>query len=105
GSNVLSQEAAGEFDAARRGTMDLAIFGISALMSLVSATVLATLIWPHLRSMRRQQALMLLVTPHLFLRFVGLSFLMPGVVAPSLSPAFAVPAAMVILAQEFWLWL
>jgi hypothetical protein len=26
-------------------------------------------------------------------RFVGLSFLIPGVVAPDLSPAFAVPAA------------
>src|SRR5262245_40282499 len=73
--------------------MDLAISGLSALMSLLSSTVLATLIWPHLRSMNREQALMFLVTPHLFLRFLGLSFLVPGVVAPSLSPAFAVPAA------------
>src|SRR5262245_18816111 len=73
--------------------MDLALFGISALMSLVSAIVLATLVWPHLRSMSRDQALMLLVTPHLFLRFIGLSFLVPGVVATALPAAFAVPAA------------
>jgi hypothetical protein len=33
-----------------------------------------------------------LVIPHTF-RFVGLSFLIPGVVSPSLSPAFAIPAA------------
>jgi hypothetical protein len=73
--------------------MDLALFGISALMSLVSASALATLIWPHLRSMNREQALLLLVTPHLFLRFIGLSFLVPGVVAASLPAAFAAPAA------------
>ena len=33
-----------------------------------------------------------MVVPHTF-RFVGLSFLVPGVVSPSLSSAFAVPAA------------
>jgi len=73
--------------------MDLALFGISALMSLVSSIVVATLVWPHLRSMSRVQALMLLVMPHLFLRYVGLSFLVPGVVATGLPAAFAVPAA------------
>jgi hypothetical protein len=36
---------------------------------------------------------MLLVMPHLFLRFIGLSFVVPGVVAPALPGAFAVPAA------------
>src|SRR5262249_1201293 len=36
--------------------------------------------------------LIALVVPHTF-RFVGLSFLVPGVVSPSLSSAFAVPAA------------
>src|SRR5262245_41692058 len=30
--------------------------------------------------------------PHLFFRFSGLSFLIPGVVSPSLPPAFAVAA-------------
>ena len=72
--------------------MDLALFGISALMSLLSAIALATLYWPRLRSMDRAEALILLITPHLFLRFIGLSFLVPGVVSPSLPAAFAIPA-------------
>ncbi len=72
----------------------LAIFGVSALMSLVSSGVIATLyVWPRLRTMNRDQALVVLVAPHMFLRFIGLSFLVPGVVAPSLPGAFAVPAA------------
>jgi len=36
---------------------------------------------------------MALIAPHLFLRFIGLSFLIPGVAAPSLPAAFALPAA------------
>jgi len=35
----------------------------------------------------------LLIAPHLFFRFIGLSFLVPGVVSPSLPAAFAIPAA------------
>src|SRR5262245_61279128 len=42
--------------------------------------------------MRRTDALIPLVVPHTF-RFVGLSFLIPGVVFPSLSPGFAIRAA------------
>ncbi len=72
----------------------LAIFGVSALMSLVSSVLIANLyVWPRLRGMSRDQALVLLVVPHLFLRFIGLSFLVPGVVAPTLPAAFAIPAA------------
>ena len=72
----------------------LAIFGVSALMSLLSSCVIAALyIWPRLRSMDREQALIPLVAPHLFFRFIGLSFLVPGVVAPTLPAAFAHPAA------------
>jgi hypothetical protein len=71
-----------------------AAFGISALMSLVSSIVVATLyVWPLLRSMPRDQALVALVAPHMFLRFIGLSFLVPGVVSASLPAAFAKPAA------------
>jgi hypothetical protein len=74
--------------------MELALFGTSALMSLVSSTVLSRLyVWPWLREMRRDRALATLVAPHMFLRFVGLSFLIPGVVSASLPAAFAVPAA------------
>lgn len=72
----------------------LAIFGVSTLMSLISSAVIAKLyVWPRLRIMRRDQALLPLVAPHMFLRFIGLSFLVPGVVSPSLPAAFAVPAA------------
>ena len=75
--------------------MDIhAVFGISALMSLVSSGVFAKLyLWPRLRIMDREDALVPLVAPHMFLRFIGLSFLVPGVVSPSLPAAFAVPAA------------
>jgi hypothetical protein len=70
-----------------------ALFGISTLMSFVSSGVSAQLFaWPRLRIMNRDQALLVLVAPHMFLRFIGLSFLVPGVVAPSLPAAFAVPA-------------
>jgi hypothetical protein len=71
-----------------------AIFGFSALMSLVSSAVIAWLYaWPWLRAKRRDQALATLVAPHMFLRFLGLSFLVPGVVSANLPAAFAVPAA------------
>jgi hypothetical protein len=71
-----------------------ALFGISTLMSLVSSGVIAQLYaWPRLRTMNRDRALLVLVAPHMFLRFIGLSFLVPGVVSPSLPTAFAVPAA------------
>jgi hypothetical protein len=74
--------------------MELALFGISALSSAVSSVTVATLyVWPWLRTARRDQALAMLVAPHLFLRFIGLSVLVPGVVAAALPPAFAVPAA------------
>ncbi len=71
-----------------------AIFAISVLMSLVSSVVFATLFaWPWLQSRDRYQALVSLVAPHMFFRFIGLSFLVPGVVSPALPAAFARPAA------------
>ena len=71
-----------------------AIFGISMLMSLVSSGLIAQIYaWPRLRLMNRDQALLVLVAPHMFLRLIGLSFLVQGVVSPSLPAAFAVPAA------------
>ena len=63
-------------------------------MNLVASSVFAKLyVYPRLRNVDQSDALALLVSPHLFLRFIGLSFLVPGVVAPSLPAAFAVPAA------------
>ena len=70
-----------------------ALFGLSILMSFIAFGLVTKLfIWPRLRVMRWEDALLPLVVLHTF-RFVGLSFLIPGVVSPSLSPAFAVPAA------------
>jgi len=70
------------------------LFGLSALMSLVASSVFAKLyLWPRLRTMNQKKALAALVAPHMFLRFIGLSFLVPGVVAPSLPADFAIPAA------------
>jgi hypothetical protein len=70
-----------------------AIFGISILMTFMASAVVAKLwVWPRLRNMHRYDSLIPLVAPHMFLRFIGLSFLVPGVVSSSLPHAFAVPA-------------
>jgi len=70
-----------------------ALFGLSVLLSFVAFGIVTKLyIWPHLRAMGREEALLILAMPHLF-RFVGLSFLVPGVVSSSLSPDFARPVA------------
>jgi hypothetical protein len=70
-----------------------ALFGLSIGMSFVAYAILTkVVVWQRLRVMRRTDALLALVIPHTF-RFLGLSFLVSGVVSPSLSPAFAVPAA------------
>ena len=74
--------------------MDIqALFGLSILISFVAFGLVTKLyIWPRLRILERDDALLPLVMPHAF-RFVGLSFLVPGVVSSSLPPAFAAPAA------------
>jgi hypothetical protein len=70
-----------------------AAFGLSTLMSLLSSIVFAVLFArPWLRNINTEQALIWLVAPHMFIRFVGLSFLVPGVVSGSLPKAWAVPA-------------
>jgi hypothetical protein len=63
-------------------------------MSFISSAVIANLyVWPWLQARVRKQELIALVAPHMFLRFIGLSFLVPGVVLPGLPAAFAIPAA------------
>ena len=86
-----------------------ALFGLSALMSFVASGVAANLyVWPRLRMMDRGHALVPVVAPHMFLRTIGLSFLVPGVVSPSLPAAFAVPAAygdlspVYLRSQQLW---
>jgi hypothetical protein len=70
-----------------------ALFGLSVLMSFVAFGLVTMLyIWPRLRILERDDALVALVLPHTF-RFIGLSFLVPGVVSSSLPAAFAAPAA------------
>jgi hypothetical protein len=70
-----------------------ALFGISILMSFLAFGIVTKLyIWPWLQVVSRDNALTALLVPHAF-RFVGLSFLVPGVVLASLPPEFAVPAA------------
>ena len=49
-------------------------------------------IWPKLRLLRRAEALRPLLILHSF-RFIGLAFLVPGVVSPELPSAFAYSAA------------
>src|SRR5262245_50714425 len=70
-----------------------ALFGLSVLVNFVAFGLVTGLyIWPRIRILRREDALTALLLPHTF-RFVGLSFLVPGVVAASLPSAFAAPAA------------
>lgn len=70
-----------------------AIFGVSVLMSFIAFGVVGRLyIVPRLGSVSRASAVVALTTPHMF-RFVGLSFLVPGVVASPLPGPFAQPAA------------
>jgi hypothetical protein len=54
--------------------------------------VAARYIWPELRLRQRAEALRPLLILHSF-RFMGLAFLVPGVVSPDLPPAFAHAAA------------
>ena len=71
----------------------IALFGTSIAFSLVAwALVTAHFIWPELRDHSRADALRPLLILHAF-RFVGLSFLIPGVVSPDLPAAFAFDAA------------
>jgi hypothetical protein len=71
----------------------LIIFGTSFLVSLAAWGALTTrYFWPWLRSQPREAALRPILAVHSF-RFLGLAFLVPGVVAPGLPAAFAVPAA------------
>jgi hypothetical protein len=70
-----------------------ALFGLSVLMGFVAFGMVTKIyLLPPLRAMRREHALTALVIPHVF-RFIGLCFLVPGVVAASLPRAFAAPAA------------
>jgi hypothetical protein len=71
----------------------LAYFGISVALSFVLwGLVAARYLWPVLSVQPRDHALRPLLLLHCS-RFVGLAFLVPGVVSPDLPPEFARPAA------------
>ncbi len=70
-----------------------ALFGIGVAFGFVAWGVVAVLyIWPELQARSRGEALKPLLVLHGF-RFIGLSFLIPGVVSPDLPAAFAHDAA------------
>jgi hypothetical protein len=68
-------------------------FFISIAFSFIAwEIVIARYIWPELRLRQRADALRPLLMLHSF-RFIGLAFLVPGVVSPDLPSAFAQSAA------------
>jgi hypothetical protein len=68
-------------------------FFVSIAFSFVAwGIVTARYIWPKLRDRQRAEALRPLLILHGF-RFIGLAFMVPGVVSPDLPVAFAHPAA------------
>jgi hypothetical protein len=68
-------------------------FFVSIAFSLIAWGIVAKrYIWPKLRLLRRAEALRPLLILHSF-RFLGLAFLVPGVVSPALPSAFAHSAA------------
>ena len=72
---------------------ELAIIGLSVLLCFIAFSIVTwNYITPRLQECSKEGAIKALATPHMF-RFVGLSFLVPGVVSPTLSPALTIPAA------------
>ncbi|HEX5410289.1 MAG TPA: hypothetical protein VFZ27_00345 [Terriglobia bacterium] len=68
-------------------------FFLSIVFSFIAwGIVTARYIWPELRLRQRADALRPLLILHSF-RFIGLAFLVPGVVSPDLPAAFAHTAA------------
>jgi hypothetical protein len=70
----------------------LCFFGSIAFSFIAWGIVSARYIWPELRLRQQAEALRPLLILHSF-RFMGLAFLVPGVVSPDLPAAFAHAAA------------
>jgi len=69
-----------------------AFFGSIAFSAIAWAIITTGYIWPQLRFRHWREALRPLLILHSF-RFIGLAFLVPGVVSPDLPRAFATSAA------------
>jgi len=68
-------------------------FFVSIAFSIVAwGVVTMRYIWPRLRGLQQSEALRPILVVHTF-RFLGLAFLIPGVVSPDLPLSFAQPAA------------
>jgi hypothetical protein len=63
-----------------------------ALSFIAWGIITARYVWPELRLRPRAEALRPLLILHSF-RFIGLAFLVPGVVSPDLPPAFDLKSA------------
>ena len=78
------------------------LFGASVALGFVAWAIDATLyFWPQLATQSRISALRPLLVLHAF-RFIGLSFLVPGVVSPDLPFAFAHDAAYGDIVAAIW---
>ena len=73
-------------------SVEFAFFSSIALSFVAWGLVTSRYIWPRLRLLPSPQAIQPLLILHSF-RFLGLAFLVPGVVSPDLPPAFAHAAA------------
>ena len=89
--------------------LQLRFFVTIAFSFIAWGIVAARYIWPELRLRPRAEALRPLLILHSF-RFIGLAFLVPGVVSPDLPSAFAhsaaygdIVAAMLALLAQFML--
>ena len=71
---------------------EVSFFTSIGLSFIAWSMVTSRYMWPRLRQLPRREALQPVLILHTF-RFVGLVFLVPGVVSPDLPPAFAHAAA------------
>ena len=77
-------------------------FFVSIAFSFIAwGIVTARYVWPELRHRERAEALRPLLILHSF-RFIGLAFLVTGVVSPDLPPAFAHSAAYGDILRRYW---
>jgi hypothetical protein len=68
-------------------------FFVSVVFGFITWGIVATrYLWPRLRALPQAEALRPLLILHSF-RYIGLAFLVPGVVSPDLPSAFSHPAA------------
>ena len=72
---------------------DMLIIVVSIAIGMLTYGLIARwYVMPAMATLSRHDALIPLVLPHAF-RYIGLAFLIPGVVSPDIAPDFSVPAA------------